>query len=908
MKAHILTCGALIVLLAGTQHLCGETPQTMMPGPLNLWYDHPAKPLNEGWHFRWSTYINEALPIGNGSLGALITGEVPRELLRLNELSLWSGTVGCPGGDEPKGYGNYLALADVTVSIGSTNPVSGYRRELDLSNARSTVSYTQDGVIFHRTYVASLPAGVIAARFGADKSGSCTGSIRLWDGMKALARPILREESSSNKTSANPWDANAPDPLADLRNATVTATDGLVTLRGAVHNGMIYEVQVAVVAKGGHVEVRDGELVFEGCDSLDLLIAAGTNYAPDSSKGFRGEDPHPMVSARIAKARKTGFDALVAGQESDYRVLFDRVKLSLGESTQRQRDLPTDKRRLEASKTTDPEMEALLFQYGRYLMISCSRPGGLPANLQGLWNDTDVPAWHCDYHANINVQMNYWPVEVANLPECHLPLFDMIRSQLPCWREVTLKDRGVGTPDGKLSTRGWAVKTGHNLQGGMTFKWDKTANAWYALHFWEHYAFGGDKQYLRETAYPVMKEVCEFWEDHLKSLPDGRLVVPDGWSPEHGPNEDGVNYSQEIVWDLFNNTVQAADDLGVDKEFRDKIASMRDKLAVPGIGSWGQLLEWMHEKATATVDPSKELKKTALKFSEKLRTAKPGSPAAFVWQSFPEVLKARISASPQDPVPLAEGLNALIQGPSLASQPCFAEGLQRNPILSLLNEQSARNPSLVPWINRSLLMMGVDPGDMQIEDTPVDHHRHTSHLFALYPGHQISVGLTPKLAEASAVSLKGRGALGDVREWSFAWRCALYARLHDGNAAESQIRGFLGTTSPNLFGNHPPMQMDGNFGICAGIAEMLVQSHENGINLLPALPKVWPAGFVKSLRARGGFEVAITWSGGLFSEAVISSRNGGKRDVFWNGGKASVELKPGESRVLKPADFNPLDH
>ena len=405
-----------------------------------------------------------------------------------------------------------------------------------------------------------------------------------------------------------------------------------------------------------------------------------------------------------------------------------------------------------------------------------------------------------------------------------------------------------------------------------------------------------------------MKEVCEFWEDHLKSLPDGRLVVPDGWSPEHGPNEDGVNYSQEIVWDLFNNTVQAADDLGVDKEFRDKIASMRDKLAVPGIGSWGQLLEWMHEKATATVDPSKELKKTALKFSEKLRTAKPGSPAAFVWQSFPEVLKARISASPQDPVPLAEGLNALIQGPSLASQPCFAEGLQRNPILSLLNEQSARNPSLVPWINRSLLMMGVDPGDMQIEDTPVDHHRHTSHLFALYPGHQISVGLTPKLAEASAVSLKGRGALGDVREWSFAWRCALYARLHDGNAAESQIRGFLGTTSPNLFGNHPPMQMDGNFGICAGIAEMLVQSHENGINLLPALPKVWPAGFVKSLRARGGFEVAITWSGGLFSEAVISSRNGGKRDVFWNGGKASVELKPGESRVLKPADFNPLDH
>jgi alpha-L-fucosidase 2 len=457
-----------------------------------------------------------------------------------------SGTVACPGGDEPKGYGNYLALADLTVSIGSSNPVSGYRRELDLTSARSTVTYTQDGVNFHRMYVASHPAGVIAARFAADKPGSCTGSIRLLDGMKALAGAIPIQNHSS-KQDSKPSDPGASDPLAGLRNATVIAADRLVTLRGTVHNGMIYEVQVAVDAKGGHVEARDGELVFQGCDALDFLIAAGTSYAPDSSKGFRGEDPHASVSARIEKARKAGFDALVAGQEADYRALFDRVKLSLGESTPQQRAMPTDKRRLEAAKLTDPELEAMLFQYGRYLMISCSRPGGLPANLQGLWNDSDVPPWHCDYHANINVQMNYWPVEVANLPECHLPLFDMIRSQIPCWRELTLKDRGVGTPDGKLSTRGWAVKTGHNLQGGMTFKWDKTANAWYSLHFWEHYAFGGDKQYLHDTAYPVMKEVCEYWQDHLKPLPDGRLVVPDGWSPEHGPTEDGVNYSQEIV-------------------------------------------------------------------------------------------------------------------------------------------------------------------------------------------------------------------------------------------------------------------------------------------------------------------------------------------------------------------------
>lgn len=892
----------LIAFSSGLVSLSAASPSLGI-SPLTLWYEQPAKPSNEGWHFRWSTYINEALPIGNGSVGALITGEVPRELLRLNEPSLWSGTVGCPGGDDPKGYGDYLALADLTVTIGSTNAVSGYRRELDLSCARSTVTYTQDGVTFHRMYVASHPSGVIAARFEADKPGSCTGSIRLWDGMKAIARPVLREASSSKKAPDKPSDPNAPDPLADLRNASVTAENGLVTLRGTVHNGMIYEVQVAVISKRGQMKVRDGELVFQGCDALDLLIAAGTNYAPDSTKGFRGEDPHATVSARIERARKTGFNALVAGQEADYRALFDRVKLSIGESTPGQRDLPTDKRRLEASKVTDPGLEALLFQYGRYLMISCSRPGGPPANLQGLWNDTDVPPWHCDYHDNINVQMNYWPVEVANLPECHLPLFDMIRSQIPCWREITMKDHGVGTPDGKLSTRGWAVKTGHNLQGGMTFKWDKTANAWYALHFWEHYAFGGDKRYLGDTAYPVMKEVCEFWQDHLKALPDGRLVVPDGWSPEHGPTEDGVNYSQEIVWDLFNNTVQAADDLGVDKEFRDKIASLRDRLVLPGIGSWGQLLEWMHEKSTATVDPAKELKKSAAKFSEKLRAAKPGSAAAYVWESFPEDLKARITASPQDPVPLAGGLNALIQGPSLASQPCFAEGLQRNPVLSLLNEQSSKNPSLVPWINRSLLMMGVDPGDMQTEDTPVDHHRHTSHLFALYPGRQISVALTPKLAEASAVSLRARGDLGDVREWSFAWRCALYARLHDGNAAERQIRGFFGTTCPNLFGNHPPMQMDGNFGITAAIAEMLLQSHENGINLLPALPGVWPSGSFSGLRARGGWELAASWDQGMLKEAAITSRNGGKTDLFWNGGKATAELKAGETRILHPADF-----
>ncbi len=244
----------------------------------------------------------------------------------------------------------------------------------------------------------------------------------------------------------------------------------------------------------------------------------------------------------------------------------------------------------------DPQLEELLFQYGRYLLISCSRLGGLPANLQGLWNDSNNPPWHSDYHANINIQMNYWLAEPANLSECAVPFFDLVDSQLPAWRKATQSDAEFKTPDGQFARRGFAIRTSHNIYGGMGWKWDDTANAWYAWHFWEHYAFTGDKKFLARTAYPYLKEVCQFWEDHLKQLPDGRLVVPHAWSPEHGPVEDGVSYSQEIVWDLFNHYVQAADALGVDKSYRDKIAGMRDRLATPGIGSWGQLLEWMHEQ------------------------------------------------------------------------------------------------------------------------------------------------------------------------------------------------------------------------------------------------------------------------------------------------------------------------
>jgi alpha-L-fucosidase 2 len=403
----------------------------------------------------------------------------------------------------------------------------------------------------------------------------------------------------------------------------------------------------------------------------------------------------------------------------------------------------------------------------------------LPANLQGLWNDNNTPAWHSDYHANINVQMNYWPAEVANLSECHTPFFDLIESQLPAWRKATSAANEFKTADGSFAKRGFAIRTSHNITGGMGWKWDRTANAWYCRHLWEHYAFDLDKNYLRTVAYPIIKETCEFWEDHLKSLPDGRLVVPNAWSPEHGPEEDGVSYSQEIVWDLFNNYVQAADALNIDNNYRDQIAALRDKLVVPKIGKWGQLQEWMTDR-----------------------------------------------------------------------------------------------------------------------DDPNDHHRHTSHLFAVYPGAQISVTKTPELAKAAKVSLDARGIDpgSDVREWSFAWRTALYARLRDAENAHKMLQQLFSdrNTCPNLFGLHPPMQIDGDFGVTAGIAEMLVQSQAGEIELLPALPAEWPTGSIKGLRARGGFEVDIAWRDGKLVQTTIHSLAGGPARLRYGSITHDVNLAKGK--------------
>ena len=481
-----------------------------------------------------------------------------------------------------------------------------------------------------------------------------------------------------------------------------------------------------------------------------------------------------------------------AAHIKDYQALFNRVSADFGQSSAAQTALPTDQRKLEAFKTVDPGLEALLFQYGRYLLISCSRPGGLPANLQGLWNDNNNPPWHRDYHANINMEMNYWPAEPANLAECHVPFFDLVESQLPAWRKATAASPDLKTPDGEFTTARLCHPhlAQHHRRHGLEMGQDGERLVLPA--------FSGSISpsaatpiFSAQTAYPIMKETCEFWEDHLKTLPDGKLVVPNGWSPEHGPVEDGVSYNQEIVWDLFNNYVQAADALGVDKDYRDKIAAMRDRLVTPGIGSWGQLLEWMHEQH----DPK-----------------------------YPEL------------------------------------------------------------------------------DTPNDHHRHTSHLFAVYPGDQISVTKTPKLAAAAKVSLDARGIApdSDVREWSFAWRAALYARLHDAEHAHQMLQQLFSArnTCPNLFGLHPPMQIDGNFGITAGIAEMLLQSQAGEIELLPALPEEWPDGKISGLRARGGYEITETWRDGKLVSATVKNVSGdGQCKVRYGDKVVELNLKPGKQEI-----------
>ena len=691
-----------------------------------LWLDKPA-----------TNWEKEAMPLGNGRLGSMVFGGVPEERIQFNVDSLWTGDENLPGKYPAPGMGFYQNFGNLYVTLEDEGSATRYRRELNITRAVCRVTYEQDGTEFVRETFCSHPDQVMVSRMTANASGQYSGRIKLVG-------------------------AHDEETVAQSRRLTFSST---------LTNGMAYEAQVLVTVKGGTIKMDDDTLVFSACDSLTLILAAGTDYVMDYARKWQGDHPHARVTRQADRAAGRPYAKLLTAHVQDFQSLYKRVAIDLGTTEEAQRALPID-RRLDAirSGTADPDMDELLFQYGRYLLIACSRPGTLPANLQGLWNDRNNPPWHADYHSNINVQMNYWLAESANLAECHTPLFDLLTASLVPFRKATKLAYGD-------DIRGFTIRTSHNPFGGMGWKWNLPASAWYAQHFWEHYAFGGDKKYLETVAYPYLMEVCQYWEDHLKTLPDGRLVAPDGWSPEHGDTEDGVSYDQQIIWDLFTNTIEAAEALGTDADYGRKLSGMRDRLVGPKIGRWGQLQEWMADK-----------------------------------------------------------------------------------------------------------------------DDPKDQHRHISHMFAVYPGRQISLSKTPKLAHAAAVSLKARG-FGTVVGWANAWKTALWARLLDAESAYTYYHKEVSANAyPNLWNGCWPgrvFQIDGNFGITAGAIEMLVQSHAGEIHLLPALPKAWATGSVKGLRTRGGFEVDIQWKDGELVAATLHSRPGTECTVRYRDRTLDLDIKAG---------------
>lgn len=716
---------------------------------LKLWYKEPAQ--------KWSS---EALPIGNGRMGAMFYGGINQEKIQFNEQSLWSGDNNWDGeyktGDH--GFGSYRNFGEIILEFTKQNEAAEYSRSLDISNGIHQTSFVQNGVQYKREAFASYPDQVIVFSYSANKKGMFSGKIS----------------------------------LASAQGAISIANQKSISFEGEMPNKLKYAAVLRIKHEGGKIKVEGNNLVFENCNSLTLLLNARTNYKADFKSGWRGNDPMPLIEKELAAAESKSYKVLINNHIKDLSGLLGRASISIGTTNPELLTLSTDERlkRYAGKSSTDitlegvkkqqkggedPDLEETMFQYGRYLLASSSRPGGLPANLQGLWNDSNTPAWASDYHNNINLQMNYWAAETTNLSECQLPLIDFIVAAQESCRIATRKAFGE-------NTRGWTARTSQSIFGGNGWDWNIPASAWYAQHVYEHWSFTRDNDYLKQTAYPIIKEICEYWEDNLKQMPDGSLMVPNGWSPEHGPREDGIMMDQQLVWDLFENYLEIAKVLNIDSDYQIKVADMQANLAPNKIGKWGQLQEWQEDR-----------------------------------------------------------------------------------------------------------------------DDPNDEHRHTSHLFAVYPGRQISISKNPELAQAAILSLRSRSGnygrnentpftaestVGDSRRsWTWPWRGALWARLGEGERAGIMLRGLLTyNTLPNLFCNHPPFQMDGNFGIPAAMTEMLLQSHTDEIHLLPAIPKTWAVkGSFSGLRARGNYEVECSWSEGKVTDYKIYSSKPTKVKVKVNG-------------------------
>jgi alpha-L-fucosidase 2 len=732
---------------------------------MKLWYGQPAS--------EWT----EAMPVGNGRLGAMVFGGTQNERIQLNEETVWTGGPYDPAnpkgpaslpairrlvfegkydeaqklfGDalmgQPHDQMKYQPLGDLWLTFPGHEAVNAYRRELDLDAAMARVSYRIADVTYFREVFVSPVDQVLVVRLWADRPGKVTFDARLTGGKN--------EEWPGDESSASR--AVAPDELV-LTGKTAT----YLGIEGRVR----YEARLRMRAEGGEVSTEGETLSVARADGVTILLAAATNFV---SYDDLGADPSAKVAKYLAAVRDKPYAQIREEHIREHRRLFRRVELDLGMTDAASQ--PTDERLKKYAQQSDPQLAALFFQFGRYLMICSSRPGCQPANLQGLWNDSMNPSWDCKYTTNINLEMNYWPVEVANLGECFEPLYGLIRD---------LSTTGGQVAKATFGARGWMLP--HNtdlwraaapINGPIWGTWP-CGGAWLCTHLWEHYLFTGDERFLKE-GYPLMKGAAQFFLDTLVEHPTHKWLVtcpsssPENFpaSPGNGRHVDpytnielpgttitaGPTIDMQILRDLFSYCIEGSEKLGVDEGLRKELREKRARLAPMQISKDGHLQEWLED-----------------------------------------------------------------------------------------------------W------------GDLEPQ------HRHLSHLYGLYPGHQISLQETPRLAKAArqAIIQRGTGGTG----FSMAWKICLWARLLEAeNAYRELTRLITENTFPSGFSRcYHALQVDGSFGGTAGIAEMLLQSWGGELHLLPAIPKAWSAGSVKGLRARGGFEIDMEWEDGALTGATIRS-------------------------------------